>query len=732
MKFGKQLEEYELPEWKGHYIPYKQLKKRLEELVNQPTSVTNSADGTPLGTPRDLKSAWGSHAGPWRGTGALEVLHKVASRDKILTSLEKADDPSEWLRDVESEAVRVGDFVERGLQGLELQLKDLAKMSESLRCERATITLGAESTIEEDGTGEEESFLELRVLQAVGRVSEGVQRLRSFAELNHAALYKILKKHDKLLKLKIGLGEIFPRLVKVTRLADMSRLDALDSDLKRLSSQSSNTEDIDASPEVARLIAGLGRSGLTVGGAAVSSTHRSELVLSFFLGSSTALFLSIGLLLALPEKSPKTFSEAYLLTPMPVFRVVFSFLLILWCMGAVARVCDQWDINHMFILNVDPRCRVTPEFFFSRAAALTTTWILIFGMYVVDYKWRLIPTVAAHEGFNKRSSLHFVFYPVLLLFLTFLGLLWPSVICRGRYKTSVLRAVKRTGLAPLFPVDFADNMVGDIMTSIAKPMEDVPAAICYLVSHHPQPEDLVRRFIKEGDTCSETTQSLALPIIAGLPFLFRLMQCARRFSDTREVRHLWNLGKYACSLLVVVISRVDDQVLLVIVSTVATVYAFIWDVCLDWGLSLRDFLGTYPEREEIQTPSSPKVAPSKARHPERHFPKRVYWICSFLNLIARSTWVFTLMPTSIVTGNIVGRVVLVSVMSSVEILRRGIWAVLRMEYEQVSNASGFRALLWVPSKLNSGGAGITGKGVEKPASTVIRMDSDAKKPLLSP
>lgn len=33
---------------------------------------------------------------------------------------------------------------------------------------------------------QEASFLELRVLQAVGRVAEGVQRLRLFAELNHA------------------------------------------------------------------------------------------------------------------------------------------------------------------------------------------------------------------------------------------------------------------------------------------------------------------------------------------------------------------------------------------------------------------------------------------------------------------------------------------------------------------------------------------------------------------
>eukprot|EP00434_Breviolum_minutum_P010803 symbB.v1.2.009527.t1/scaffold576.1/size184938/1 len=86
----------------------------------------------------------------------------------------------------------------------------------------------------------------------------------------------------------------------------------------------------------------------------------------------------------------------------------------------------------MFILNVDPRCRVTPEWFFARAATLTTLWILIFGMYVVDYKWKILPTVWAEEGYNKRASFHFVFYPVVLLLLTIVGSLAPSTICRNR------------------------------------------------------------------------------------------------------------------------------------------------------------------------------------------------------------------------------------------------------------------------------------------------------------
>lgn len=702
MKFGKQLEEYELPEWKGQYLPYKQLKRKLEEL------------STRTDTPRSQ----GSHSGWAVGSGSL-VRNSSRLWDK--EEGEEAYTEADWIRTVEQETIRIGDFVDRGIQGLEQQLKDLAKMIDGLKCGPHAAV--CESIDENASADEEASFLELRVLQAVGRVAEGVQRLRLFAELNHAALYKILKKHDKQLVSKEGLSEIFPRLVKATRLNETGRFDALDTDLKKLSLASSKTEDIDASPEVARLIAGLGRTGI-VGLTVQPASHRSELVLSFFLGSSLALFLAIGVLLCLPEKSPKTFSEAYFLTPIPVFRVVFSFLLILWCMGAVAKICDQSDVNHMFILNVDPRCRVTPEFFFARAATLTTLWILIFGMYVVDYKWKILPTVWAEEGYNKRASFHFVFYPVVLLLLTIVGSLAPSTICRNRYKLAVVRSVRRTAMAPFFAVDFADNMVGDVMTSIAKPLEDVPAAVCYLLSHHPQEEELVQRFITNGDSCSATTHRWVVPLLAGLPFFFRAGQCVRRYYDTQECRHLWNLGKYLCSLLVVVVSRCDNTTLLVTVSTIATLYAFLWDVGLDWGLGIRELIPfNFAEaRSSAGKVDGPKLSQNTGAL-QRHFPRKVYWLCSLVDLVARSTWVFTLMPTSLVTGNIVIRVILVSVMSSVEIVRRSMWAVLRIEYEQLSNASGFRALLWVPSKLNAA-------PLERRPSSISAPDAH-RQPLLS-
>ncbi|CAK0852887.1 unnamed protein product [Prorocentrum cordatum] len=369
----------------------------------------------------------------------------------------------------------------------------------------------------------------------------------------------------------------------------------------------------------------------------------------------------------------------------------------------------------MFILSVDPRCRVDPSYFFSRAAFLTTLWVLFLGLYVIDYKWEVLPFIGEQPG--ARESGHYVIYPVTLLVLTAMVFLWPSQICRNRYKASVVSSVCRCILAPLYTVDFCDNIVGDVLTSLAKPLQDLPAAVCYLTSAHPQTDEAVERFILKGDTCPDFSHNLILPLIAGLPYLFRAMQCVRRWVDTREMRHLYNLGKYCASLLVVVVTYAGLQTGTVVATSLfATVYAGAWDLMFDWGLSRDELVssaGAEVEKrlsnrkstrgpEVVATATAHAIKPERVEKPARHFPRRVYWACGLVDILARFSWVITLMPIKIITHNITYRVLLVMAISSVEIVRRSVWAILRTEYEQIANGGGFRALLWVPSKLNQG------------------------------
>lgn len=202
------------------------------------------------------------------------------------------------------------------------------------------------------------------------------------------------------------------------------------------------------------------------------------------------------------------------------------------------------------------------------------------------------------------------------------------------------------------------------------------------------------------------------PCIAALPFFFRAMQCLRRYRDTREPKHLFNFGKYMASLLVVFVGSYlsTHGYAVLFVSVFATVYAATWDVAMDWGLTLRDVSPwkraesyMYEGHESAQT--SVVVADDATRRQsakfERHFGAHTYLLAALLDIVARFSWVQTLMPTSVLTNDILGKEALSIGTAALEIARRSMWAVLRIEWEQVSNASGFRTLLWVPAKLHT-------------------------------
>jgi len=686
MKFGKLLEEYQLPEWKTQYLKYNPLKKSLYDIKSELDN-PKSQDG-PAGASGGKQTSWSNFTGLGiKSAPPNDVMAAIAD-------LQYTREPiQEWKQITEAEIIRIGSFVDAHFEDLSKQFHGLCEIGIDAQSGDATrkAALG--------------HFPELRMLQALNRVSEAVGRLRGFAELNHAALYKLMKKFDKVLKQHDGLKLEYARLVTETGLTNFSRFESLDADIKREFERTSRYQGLEGSAEVARLCAGLGSPGTTMGGHQVNS--RFERLLFFFLGSSSALFISILVLITLPPRHPGTYSNAYFMSSFCVFQFIFSIFLIIWGMGAAAQTCDVNFINHMFLLDVDPRCKVGPSWLFSAAAGLTSLWILIFGMYVVDYKWNIFPSYAdtTDDGYNSRSSWHFVLYPIAVLFLS-VGLMFaPSRICRYRYKKALARSAKRTALAPFYPVTFGDNIVGDVMTSLAKPLQDIPASLCYLFAHHPQPKTTVDRFVMNGDACPDWEHHFIIPIIAGLPFWFRLLQCARRYHDTQDLRHLANLGKYAASLLVVLVTHggpfAASNNVLILVSAVATTYAAVWDVYMDWGLGAKELTLLFQlGADRLTSPNSKGSALVKRQCSEvecrRHFGPLFYWFAVIFDVLARLTWVLTLMPLNILTTNLVYRSVLKTFISSLEILRRSLWVVLRIEHEQVANASGYRARVWVP------------------------------------
>lgn len=104
-------------------------------------------------------------------------------------------------------------------------------------------------------------------------------------------------------------------------------------------------------------------------------------------------------------------------------------------------------------------------------------------------------------------------------------------------------------------------------------------------------------FRTEVESCVEGSY-LIRPMVAMLPAWFRFAQCIRRYRDTREAfPHLANALKYSTSFFVVIFSSLSFVTgshlgntnnpyfyLWIIASILSSIFAYIWDVKMDWGL----------------------------------------------------------------------------------------------------------------------------------------------------
>jgi hypothetical protein len=129
------------------------------------------------------------------------------------------------------------------------------------------------------------------------------------------------------------------------------------------------------------------------------------------------------------------------------------------------------------------------------------------------------------------------------------------------YLRSRLELVKTLGhivISPFGPVKFKDFFLADIITSMIPTLRDFIMLIFFFGSgqwYHleewakyvdPKEDEVKRNELY----LNWPTVKIMLLAIALLPFWFRLMQCFRRYQETKLVANLKNAGKYFTSLCV--------------------------------------------------------------------------------------------------------------------------------------------------------------------------------------
>ncbi|KAH9385737.1 xenotropic and polytropic retrovirus receptor 1 [Nematocida major] len=164
-------------------------------------------------------------------------------------------------------------------------------------------------------------------------------------------------------------------------------------------------------------------------------------------------------------------------------------------------------------------------------------------------------------------------------------------------------------------------------------------------------------------------------ILAGainqVPVAVRILQCLRRYFDRKNrmmFPHLYNTLKYMISFLSDTLLLLSDLVNPWVCGSVlaaSQVCGFYWDVCVDWMLWRR-----------------PKV-----------YSTKLYWMACIFNAAVRSTSLaYFVASTAAHRFSFKQKVAARFAMSCMEMARRIIWAVIRIEVEHLNNCNQLKAI----------------------------------------
>jgi hypothetical protein len=357
--------------------------------------------------------------------------------------------------------------------------------------------------------------------------------------------------------------------------------------------------------------------------------------------------------------------SAWVSAVLPIYRGLGCLILLNWLWGINLFVWNKFKINYLFLLELDPRYTKNYSEMFNQATTMTIVALANFLLFFKTLRGDTPDWISS--GYMPMVLLGYVLYMIMP---------WP-----WNRSNQFSRGVLKVLASPFYEVTFFTSYIGDIMTSMVKVFIDLAYTLCFAFSGYWQHE--LQDDFTNGCTNSNFYTLFVVPFLSALPLWLRFLQCLRRYRDTHE-RHpnLSNAGKYACAVVVVLFGAFHNFTTLnnnnpykwlwIIFFIVATLYAYTWDVTMDWGLG-RPAFKYLRERKMLEG---------------RDY---LYYIAIVEDFVLRFAWTLTLIPTS-GSSDLFGAdftYYLTPALAIVELCRRAAWAIFRVENEHLYNTEHF-------------------------------------------
>ncbi|KAG9017993.1 hypothetical protein FRB90_012718 [Tulasnella sp. 427] len=341
--------------------------------------------------------------------------------------------------------------------------------------------------------------------------------------------------------------------------------------------------------------------------------------------------------------------EVYSALAIPVvFSVLIGLNMIAW---------GRKRLNYVFIFELDLRTVIDPREYFEIPSFLFMT---LSYAYMLSFSRIFEPHIAS------------TVWPVAWLVLFGVVMFDPLPFMHNHSRFWLLRNWSKLVLPGLYPVEFADFWMGDQMCSMIYTLSRLYFMGCvYSVGW----ENATAK-------CNMSTNWIAGVVLTSIPSLIRLIQCIKRYADSKNHIHLINGGKYSSSIVAYALffnwrnqgSHQDRHYIAwIFFNIVASIYTSGWDLLMDWSL--------------LQSHATHRFLRSEILYGD-YFP--VYYFAIISNVLIRFVWIIYAPP-----GRFDFRIRAV-IAATLEMLRRFQWNFFRVENEHVGNADQYRVTREMP------------------------------------
>ncbi|XP_050203477.1 phosphate transporter PHO1 homolog 3-like isoform X2 [Mercurialis annua] len=495
--------------------------------------------------------------------------------------------------------------------------------------------------------------VEEQLKRAFAEFYQKLRLLKSFSFLNTLAFSKIMKKYDKITSrdaskayMKMVDSSCFGNSDEVIKV--MERVEA--TFIKHFSNSNRSKGMSVLRPKAKR------------------ERHRTTFSMGFFCGCTIALIVALVLTIRAHHIMDKPGRETYMRTMFPLYSLFGFIVLHMLMYAADIYFWRRYRVNYSFI------------FGFKQGTELGSRQILFLGFGIatlalisvlLNLDMEIDPITADYHKFTELLPMLLVIFLIVLVCLPLNVLYRPA---RFFFLTCVFHCIA----APLYKVTLPDFFLADQLTSQVQAIRSLQFYVCYYGWGD---------YTHRETTCkSSDVFNTFYFIVAAIPYWARLLQCLRRLFEEKDIMQGVNGGKYFITIVAVCLRTAYSLnkgyawgVTALIFSVLAAIVGTYWDLVYDWGLLQRNSKNRWL-RDKLLVPQ-----------------KSVYYVAMVLNVVLRFAWLQTVLNFKMFSLH---RETLITIVASLEIIRRGIWNFFRLENEHLNNVGKYRAFKSVPLPFN--------------------------------